>query len=42
MNYWACAIARDAMPEPVVNLDSYDDDSLTGTASENEDEIFRL
>ena len=40
VNYCASAIARDAMPEPVViNLDSDDDDSLKGTASENENEI---
>ena len=39
MNYWASAMARDAMPEPVViNLDS-DDDSLTGTPCENENVI---
>ena len=41
MNYWASAIARDTVPEPVViNLGSDDDDSLIGTASENETEIF--
>ena len=40
MNYWANAMARDVMPELVViNLDSDDDDSLTGTAIENENEI---
>ena len=40
MNYWASGIARDEIPEPVViNLDSDDDDSLTDTASESEDEI---
>ena len=40
VNYKAGANARDAMPEPVViNLDSDDDDSLIGTASENENEI---
>ena len=40
VNYWSSGMARDAMPEPVVidlNLD--DDDSLTGKASENENEI---
>ena len=36
VNYWACAIARVAMPEPVaIDLDSDDDDLLTGIASEN-------
>ena len=40
MNYWASAIARDEMPEPVViNLDSDDDDSSADTTSETEDEI---
>ena len=40
MNYWASAIARDEMQEPVViNLDSDDDDLLADTASESEDEI---
>ena len=39
MNYWASVIARDAMPEPVViNLDSDDDDSLTGKASKHEND----
>ena len=34
INYWACDIARDAMPEPAMtDLDSDDDNSLTGTAS---------
>ena len=43
MNFWASVIARDAMPEPmVINLDSDDDDSLTDTASENENEICLL
>ena len=40
VNYWASDIARDEMPEPVViylNLD--DDDFVTDTARENEDEI---
>ena len=38
MNYWASAIVRDEMPEPmVINLDSDDDDLLADTA--NEDEI---
>ena len=40
VNFWASAIARDAMLEPVViKLDSDNDDSLTGTARENENEI---
>ena len=40
MNYWASDIARDEMPEPVlINLVSGDDDSMTDTASENEDDI---
>ena len=39
MNNFASAIACDAMLEPVViNLVLKDDDSLTGTASENENE----
>ena len=43
VNYWASAVARDEMPEPVViNLDSDYDDSLTDTANENEDEICRF
>ena len=40
VNYWASDIARDEMPEPVViylNLD--DDDFVTDTVRENEDEI---
>ena len=36
VNYWASAVARDD------NLDSDYDDSLTDTANENEDEIFRF
>ena len=40
VNYWASDIARNEMPEPVVmNLDSDDDDFMTDTARENEDEI---
>ena len=40
VNYWSSGMARDAMPEPVViDLDLADDDSLTGKASENENEI---
>ena len=38
LNYWASVIARDEMPEPVaINLDSDGGDSLTDTASQNED-----
>ena len=41
VNYWANDIARDEMLEPVViNLDSDDDNSLTNTASDNDDEMF--
>ena len=40
VNYWASAIAREAMPESVlINLVSVYDSSLTGTASKNENEI---
>ena len=40
MNFLASGISRDAMPESmVINLVSDDDDSLTGTASENEYDI---
>ena len=40
VNYWASDIARVEMPEPmVIYLDSDDDDFVTDTAHENEDEI---
>ena len=39
MNYMANAIPTDAMPEPVIDMDLDDDDSLTGTTRENENEI---
>ena len=42
MNYWASAIARDAMLEPVVDNLALDDNSLTSTSSENENEIVSL
>ena len=37
--YMANAIPTDAMPEPVIDMDLDNDESLTGTARENENEI---
>ena len=39
VNYRASDIARDEMPDPVIIDFDSDDDTLTDTASENEDEI---
>ena len=39
VNYWASDIARDEMPDLVVIDFDSDDDTLTDTASEIEDEI---
>ena len=40
VSYWASDIAKVEMPEPmVIYLDSDDDDFVTDTAHENEDEI---